>query len=249
MELNWSTFVLEIINFLVLVWILKRFLYRPILSILEKRREKIKQSLSEATYQHTQAIALEQQYKDRLDTWEHEKLQLREALQQEIQNERTQKLEQLQTELKCEREKAAVIEQHQQEEILRQYQQKAHEQGARFTTKLLNAVASKELESRLFNLLIETFDNMDEERQLSLLDACKTSSDAITVTSAYTLSETQRQQLEQKICTVQEQTVTFKYCQDEKLLAGLRIVIGAWVLSINLQDELSGFVELAHENN
>ncbi len=249
MELNWSTFLLEIINFLVLMWILKRFLYRPVLSVLEERRKKIEQSLNEATNQHTQAIALEQQYKDRLDTWEHEKLQLREALQQEIQNERTQKLKQLQTELECEREKAAVIEQHQQAETLRQYQQKAHEQGAHFATKLFNAVASKELESRLFDLLIETFDNMDEERQLSLLDACKTSSDAITVTSAYTLSETQRQQLEQKICTVQEQTVTFKYLLDEKLLAGLRIVIGAWVLSINLQDELSGFVELAHENN
>jgi len=249
LELNWSTFLLEIINFLVLVWILKRFLYRPILSVLEERRKKIEQSLNEATNQHTQAIALEQQYKERLDTWEHEKLQLREALQQEIQNERTQKLEQLQTELGCEREKSAVIEQHQQAEILRQYQQKAHEQGARFATRLFNAVASKELESRLFDLLIETFDNMDEDRQLSLLDACKTSSDAITVISAYTLSETQRQQLEQKICTVQEQTVTFKYLQDEKLLAGLRIVIGAWILRINLQDEQSGFVELAHENS
>ena len=249
MELNWSTFLLEIINFLVLVWILKRFLYRPILSVLEERRNKIEQSLNEATNQHTQAIELEQQYKERLDTWEHEKLQLRETLQQEIQNERTQKLEQLKTELECEREKAAVIEQHQQAEILRQYQQKAHEQGARFATRLFNAVASKELESRLFDLLIETFENMDEDRHLSLLDACKTSSDAITVTSAYTLSETQRQQLEKKICTVQEQTVTFKYYQDEKLLAGLRIVIGAWVLSINLQDELNGFVELAHENN
>lgn len=249
MELNWSTFLLEIINFLVLVWILKRFLYRPILSALEERRKKIEQSLHEATHQHTQAIALEQQYKERLDTWEHEKLQLRETLQQEIQNERTQKLEQLKTELECKRKKAVAIEQHQQAETLRQYQQKAHEQGARFATRLLNTVASKELESRLFDLLIETFNNMNEEQQLSLLDACKTSSDAITVTSAYTLSETQRQQLEQKICTVQEQTMTFKYLQDEKLLAGLRIVIGAWVLSINLQDELNGFVELAHENN
>jgi len=249
LELNWSTFLLEIINFLVLVWILKRFLYRPILSALEERRKKIEHSLNEATNQHTQAIALEQQYKERLDTWEHEKLQLRETLQQEIQNERTKKLEQLQTELECEREKAAVIDQHQQAEVLRQYQQKAHEQGARFTTKLLNAVASKELESHLFNLLIKTFDDMDEDRRLSLLDACKTSSDSISVTSAYTLSERQRQQLEQKICTVQEQTVSFKYLEDEKLLAGLRIIVGAWVLRINLQDELNGFVELSNENS
>ena len=69
MELNWSTFLLEIINFLVLVWILKRFLYRPVLAVLEKRREEIAQSLNEANNHHTQAIELEQQYKKRLEDW------------------------------------------------------------------------------------------------------------------------------------------------------------------------------------
>ena len=33
MELDWTTFVLEIVNFLVLVWILQRYLYRPVLAL------------------------------------------------------------------------------------------------------------------------------------------------------------------------------------------------------------------------
>lgn len=248
MELNWSTFLLEIINFLVLVWILKRFLYRPVLSILEKRREKIEQSLTEASNQHAQALTLEQQYKDRLDTWEHEKLQLRETLLHEIQKERMQKLEALQTELNSEREKTKIIEQRQQVETLRQYQQTAHEQGARFATKLLNAVASQEMESHLFDLLIKTFDEMSEDKQQSLLNTSKTSSEAVTVTSAYALSETQQQQLEQKIYSLLKQTVNISYLQDTQLLAGLRITIGGWVLRINLQDELNGFLDLIHEH-
>jgi len=247
LELNWSTFILEIINFLVLVWILKRFLYRPVLSILDKRREKIEQSLEEASNQHAQAIELEQQYKNRLDTWEHEKLQLRESLLQELQNERTQKLESLQSELDAERKKTRIIEQRHQNETLKQYQQKAHEQGARFATKILYAVASEELESRLFDLFIKTFDELPEEKQQSLINACKTSTDAITVTSTYPLSETQQQLLKKNIETLLKQTVDITYMQDSKLLAGLRISIGAWVLSINLQDELNGFTELLHE--
>lgn len=247
MELNWSTFLLEIINFLVLVWILKRFLYRPVLSILEKRRKKIEQSLTEATNQHTQAIALEQQYKERLDTWEHEKLQLRETLLQELQNERAQKLEYLQTELDTERKKAKVIEQRHQVETLRQYQQTAHEQGARFATKLLSAVASEELESRLFDLLIKTFSEMSENKKQSLVNAYKTSADGISVTSTYALSEAQQEQLDKKISTLLKQAVNITYMQDVKLLAGFRITIGAWLLRINLQDELNGFVELLHE--
>ena len=41
MELSGSTFVLEIINFLILVWILKRFLYKPVLGVIAKRRKSM----------------------------------------------------------------------------------------------------------------------------------------------------------------------------------------------------------------
>ncbi len=36
------------------------------------------------------------------------------------------------------------------------------------------------------------------------------------------------------------------YEQDAKLLAGLNITIGAWVLQLNVRDELQGFMEFAH---
>ena len=44
MTLSWPTFILEIVNFLVLVWILKRFLYQPILQAIEERKARRRQS-------------------------------------------------------------------------------------------------------------------------------------------------------------------------------------------------------------
>lgn len=38
----------QIINFIILIYLLKRFLYKPILDLLKKREEKIKQGLSAA---------------------------------------------------------------------------------------------------------------------------------------------------------------------------------------------------------
>jgi hypothetical protein len=35
-----------------------------------------------------------------------------------------------------------------------------------------------------------------------------------------------------------------RYSQDEELLAGIRITLGAWVLGVNLRDELSGMTQL-----
>ncbi|MCW8855306.1 MAG: F0F1 ATP synthase subunit delta [Gammaproteobacteria bacterium] len=248
MELNWSTFFLEIINFLVLVWILKRFLYHPVLDVLEKRREKIEQSLDDVEQLKTEATSLHQQYQRQLNDLNLEKQHARETLLQEIETERTQRLEQLQTELASEREKAAVIEQRQQTETLRQYEKNAHQQGARFAARLLNNLASPELEQRLFDLLIKTLDELDKAQQLALLNSYTTATDGIMVTSAYALSDEQRQQLESSLSTLCKQPLQLRYQQDPELLAGLRIVIGAWVLRINIQDELGGFAELGHEN-
>lgn len=247
MELNWSTFLLEIINFLVLLWILKRFLYRPILSALEKRRQKIEQSLNDASAHHQQAIELEQQYNNRLKNWEKEKQKLKEALQQQLQTERTQQLQNLQAELDSEREKTAVVEQRHLQESLRQYQHTSHQQAAVFASRLLREIASEELECRLFDICLKTLDTLDDTQKNTLHDACVNSSASITVSSAYPLSGTQQQQLEDKLAALCKQPLSVKYRQDSELLAGLRLHIGASLVGMNLQDELSGFAELALE--
>jgi F-type H+-transporting ATPase subunit b len=46
--IDWRLLIAQIINFTVLLFILYRFLYRPVLSVLEKRRERIEKSLEEA---------------------------------------------------------------------------------------------------------------------------------------------------------------------------------------------------------
>lgn len=248
MELNWSTFILEIINFLVLVWILKHFLYRPVLDALEQRRLSIAHSLQNAEQLKTEAKALEQQYQSKLNDIELEKQHARELLQQEIQQEKAQRLKQLEDEIDNARKKAAVIEQRQHADALNQYQKKAHQQAARFTSQLLSDLSGPELEQRLLDLLIDTLKQMGNSQKQALLQACKTSNNDINVSSAYPLSQAQRDELEQVLGQLCDQPLpNINYQQDKALIAGFKIVIDAWILRINLQDQLSGFVELQHE--
>lgn len=46
--LNGPFLIAQIINFLVIMWLLRRFLYQPLLNLLNERREKIRESLSAA---------------------------------------------------------------------------------------------------------------------------------------------------------------------------------------------------------
>jgi F-type H+-transporting ATPase subunit b len=97
LELSWSTILLEIINFLVLVWILKRFLYKPVLAVIARRRAGIEDRLAETQRLHDEADALKAEYENRLSDWDHERRQARDALTQELDAERARQLAELQT--------------------------------------------------------------------------------------------------------------------------------------------------------
>ena len=61
-----ATLVAQIINFLILVGILTKIAYRPILAALEERRKQIEQSLTEAEQARVLAEAVEKQCRQQL---------------------------------------------------------------------------------------------------------------------------------------------------------------------------------------
>ena len=93
MELNWTTFILELVNFVVLIWILNRFLYRPVMNVIAQRKAAIQKTLSEAETTRSDAQALQSQYENRLTEWEQEREKARAQLRDEISAERNRLLD------------------------------------------------------------------------------------------------------------------------------------------------------------
>jgi F-type H+-transporting ATPase subunit b len=247
-ELDWTTFLLEIVNFLVLVWILKRFLYKPVLGVIEQRRRGIEETLAHAESVRSEAEALREQYGNRLAEWETERQQAREALAGEIEEARGRRMKALEAELARERERVMVVEERRRTEADHKAERTAMKQAAKFAARLLSATACAEVESRLVDLVVDELGRLPEERISALRAAWKKPPEEIRVASGFTLGEEARERLQASLAAVAGVSVPFSYEQDEELLAGLRIVVGAWVLSANLRDELAGFVEFAHDS-
>src|SRR2546423_5896944 len=64
---DWKIFFSQVISFIIVAWVLRQFAYKPILAVLEERRqriaeglanaEKIKQQLAEAEQRHAEILA------------------------------------------------------------------------------------------------------------------------------------------------------------------------------------------------
>ena len=247
MELNWSTFALEIINFLVLLWILKRFLYKPVLAMIDRRRVGIEQTQRNAHTLRADAEALSEQYRNRLVVWEQERAAARQQLQQELDQERARLMEALQTDLEQEREKARVVEQRRLEEAMRSNQEAALLQGTQFTARLLSRFAGPEVEARLIDLAVEKMSSLPTKDLDTVRSAWSGAQVPVKVFTAYDLDSVQRQALEDALRFLVNDTIQCQFEQQNALIAGLRISIGPWILHANLQDELKSFAESAYE--
>jgi F-type H+-transporting ATPase subunit b len=244
-QLSWSTFLLEIINFLVLVWILKRFFFRPVQEMIERRRAGIDKRIAEAKTQQTEAADLLQQYQGRLADWEQERQQARETLRRELEAERARGQAALEEQLAQAREKAQVADERRQADIVGRAEVTALLQGAEFASRLLRTAAGPETEARLIEMAIDELQKLPEERAKALRNNHGDASQ-VEILSAFPLSPAQRQRLEQALSKLITPRIPLKFAHQPELLAGLRITLGAWVVDANLKHELKDFASFAH---
>ncbi|MGR8934954.1 MAG: F0F1 ATP synthase subunit delta [Gammaproteobacteria bacterium] len=247
MELNLTTFILEIVNFLILVWLLQRFLYKPVLNVIAKRKAGIDQALAEAARIREEAAALQEQYNEHINRWEREKRDARERLQQEITAQRTKMLEELNTALENERHKNRIIEERRKADERLKMESLALSNAASFAATLLKQAAGPELERRLFELLLERLEKLPAATAENLRSNHEQDPVSIAVFSAYPLADEQRAELQHRLGAVLGKNPSYEFHHDKALIAGLRIHIGAWALGVNLLDELQGFTQFAHE--
>lgn len=88
MSIDWITVAAQIANFLILVWLLKRFLYRPILDGIDAREAEIAARVSAAEIARINAEAVEAEYEQKLAGFNNEKMAFLELARGEAENER-----------------------------------------------------------------------------------------------------------------------------------------------------------------
>jgi F-type H+-transporting ATPase subunit b len=243
MGLDWSTFLLELINFLILVWILKRFLYAPVRAAIEARRQRVEAVLSDAQAARGEAERLRADYASREQAWERERDQARADLERELGAERARRLGEIQGEIQHQRDKAAVLGERRAREAERRTEEAALDLAARFGSRLLARVADQALEERLAGMLIEDLGHLSEGHRQALAAAARDGSGRVRVRSAYPLAEGQRAALESALSDAAGGEVRCELEQDPGLIAGLRVDAGPLVMRANLRDELRFFAE------
>ena len=241
MNLDWTTVILEILNFLVLVWLLKRFFYRPVLDVIERRRAESAKIITDAQAQRLAADALKGEYEQRLAdaAREHELAMAR--LDEEIAIERARRLAAVETEVNADRQRRQMLETREKEGREATMERTALSIAARFASRFLERLAGPELETKLVDLTLDELNAGPPERLAALSTALGDPTVKIKIVTVQPLDTERRVAFVAVLGRLAGRELAPEFEEDPALKSGVCLMAGSWVLMANLRDELNFF--------
>jgi F-type H+-transporting ATPase subunit b len=243
MSFDWTTFLLEALNFFILLWILQHFLYHPVQSVIQARRQKIEAELQAASATQAAADAARLALETHLAAWEQEQAQARAQLEQEIAAERVRRLETVNQDAAEARARHQAQDEHERQAWQRMTEQRAIELGGLFASKLLQRAASPNLEAALVDAMLADLGQLPAA-EVDQLKADLTGQ-GLEIISAFPLPEFRRRAVTEALAQLAGGPVQPRFREDGALLSGLLIQTGSWILAANLRDELQFFQNAA----
>jgi len=171
MSIDWITVAAQIANFLVLVWLLKRFLYRPILEGIDARETEITSRMGEAAAAKDKAAETEAEYHEKVRALHVEQAEMSETIRKSAEAQRDTLLAEAQQ--RMDRDQASW-QAHLADEA-RKYATRLHHVGARallsLTRKALIDLSDETLEARMAHHLVGQLKTMDDDLKSAAGDA------------------------------------------------------------------------------
>lgn len=230
MTLDWITVAAQLVNFLVLVWLLKRFLYRPVLDGIDAREAEIAARMAEARQIRETAEAARAEHRAETERLRAARDDALEHARAEAAAERDTLLAQARARLVREREARAA----ERAEEARAYTEGLQQTGATallaLTRKALHDLSDETLEDRIASRAAFRLAEMTDD----LKDAAGDSRAAV-VTSREEMSKDQRRRIEATIEDALPGT-RVRFVTDPAQSPGLSLRVGGAQLGWSVDD-------------
>lgn len=242
MQLDWFTLVAQVVNFLILLYLLKRFLYGPIVEAMEQRDQKIKARLQEAQEKRSQAEEQAEQYQQQRQELEAMRTERMTDLKREIEQRRKELLHQAQAEIQEQKKDWQTALQQEQDAFLQDLYQQLGDEATEIARRALKDLADLEVEQRVAALFYKHLQELDPDHKSDIGNALRSSKDKAVIRSAFELRQKTQQSLIQQ---VQEQLLDGDafdpdFQTSPELISGIELKVDGYQVSWNMHDYLIG---------
>lgn len=233
MIVNVWTFLFEVLNFLALVYVLRRLLYRPLQQAIDSRRQANAKAQADAELARREAAALKQQLSERLAALDRERQAL--LRQARDQAEAEAKKTAADAELAIKSRRKEVDEQLERERALALDTLRAQlvDSAVALAGRVLKEAADSTLHYRLAARLVEELERTPDDVR-ERMRAEWGADDRASVDSAAELNGDVLQNINNALTALAGRTVELTVQPDPALIAGVRLRLGGHVWDASL---------------
>ncbi|MDX1638530.1 MAG: hypothetical protein R3281_11205 [Balneolaceae bacterium] len=236
MQIDWFTFFAQIVNFLILVLLLRRFLYNPVMAAMDQREKRIEERLEEGRRKLADANEKESEYKKKLRRFDQQKEEMIREAKSEVEQKRKKMMDEVRSEIAEIQQRWENTIESERESFLQELQITAGKQIIEVVRLIVEDLADRSLESQVTGIFIQNLEDMSPEQNKKLVSSALDYGDGtIQVKSSYPIDEVQKREitriLEQKVVP----NVKCNFEVVSTLGFGIELWAGGWRVGWNLK--------------
>jgi len=247
MLINWFTVIAQAINFLILVWLLKRFLYRPILHAIDEREKGIATQLAEAEEKMAEAQKERDDFQHKNETFDQERAALLKKATAEATAERQRLLDEARKDADSLRAKRQVALQNEQRNLSQEIIRWTQKEVFAITRKTLADLAGTSLEERMGEAFVGRLRGLTGAAKDQLGGALKTSTQPARVRSAFDLSPALRTRIESAVKETFTPDAHVQFETAPELVGGIELSTNGQKVAWSIAEYLSNLEKSAGE--
>jgi F-type H+-transporting ATPase subunit b len=238
--INWFTVIAQIVNFLVLVYLLKRFLYKPIIRAMDEREKRLAGQLAEAEKRENEA----RQEQERQQVMNQELESRREGLlgqmKEDVETQRKELVGQARHQVDAVRANWIEALEREKEAFLQDLRERTGKYTYAVARRVLTDLANVDLEHQMVRVFIERLKNLGQEEKEALRASIDTSKPIVKVTSAFEIPQDRSQEIAHVLQAYLSEPIDLQLSTSSDVIGGIELKAQGHKIAWSLRDYLEG---------
>jgi F-type H+-transporting ATPase subunit b len=237
--IDWYTVAAQALNFLILVWLLKRYLYQPVLDAISAREQRIAMQLADVASKEAAATTEREEFQRKYAEFESQRSALLVTATAEAKAERERQLELVRKDADALRSRLQESLSHERQALSDEIIRRTRDEVLAIARKTLAELATTSLEECMSRVFMDRLRALSAEDRKLLGAAIEAASGTAIVRSAFELPAQQRTAIEQAISEIRGAAVHVSYESVASLISGVELSAGGRKLAWSIADYLA----------
>jgi len=239
MLIDWFTISAQALNFLILVWLMSRYLYKPILNAIDSREKRIAAELADAGSKKAEAQKERDDFQHKNEDFDKQRAALLTKATDEAKTERQRLLDEARKAVDALTAKRQETLQSDARNLNQAISLRTRQEVFAIARKTLTDLASTSLEERMTDVFTSRLRTMNGAAKESLAGALKTAPDPALVRSTFDLPAGQRTAIQNALNETFSADIPLRFETAPNLVSGIELTANGQKVAWSIADYLA----------